>query len=110
MGKNFNANYLPFKDYQIISTENNIRKSDGVLVFIKNDIDQISKEFNILDANCTLTIIKKNNLNFGILSIYRSSNGNIIKFIEDLGIIITNIINIHKNIPLILIGDLSINI
>ncbi|KAF0705629.1 otoferlin-like [Aphis craccivora] len=47
--------------------------------------------------------------NFGILAIYRSPSGNIIKFIDELNIVISNIIKSYKNIPLILIGDININ-
>lgn len=101
LDNNINVNYLPFKGCQTINTDNSVRKSDGKLVFIKNDIDQICTEYNILDANYILTIIKKPNLNFGILSIYRSPNSNVIRFIEDLGMIIRNIIHLHKNIPFI---------
>lgn len=110
LSPNFNHNYLPLKGYQTISTNNNVRKSDGVIVFIKNGIDQSNTEYDILDANCILTIIKNININYGILCIYRSPSGNIIKFIEDLNTLITNIIQLHNNIPLIIIGDININI
>jgi len=95
LGPNFSHNYLPLKGYQIISTNNNNRKSDGVLIFIKNDIEQINTEYTIPDANCILTLIKSNNANFGILAIYRSPSGNIIKFIDELNIVIANIIKSH---------------
>jgi len=48
LGHNINiVNYLPFKGYQTINTDNNVRKSDGILVFIKNNIDQILNKYRI---------------------------------------------------------------
>lgn len=110
LNDNFNDNFLPFKNYQIESTNNNIRISDGIIILIKNEINQISTEINITNANCILTLVTYDKINYGIISIYRSPSGNIIKFIEDLDIVINNVINSHKNTTFILIGDFNIDI
>lgn len=67
-------------------------------------------EFIIQDANCLFTIITFNKINYGIISVYRSPSGNIIKFIEDLEVIITNLFNSYRQLTLILIGDMNINL
>jgi len=44
-----------------------------------------------------------------MISVYRSLSGNI-KIIEDLEVIIINILNSYRQLTLILIGDMSINL
>lgn len=45
-----------------------------------------------------LTLIIYKNINYGIIALYRSPSGNLIKFIEELYTIIANIIKSHKNV------------
>lgn len=80
------------------------------MIFIKNDIIHNTSELIIQDTNCLFKTIKYNGHNFGILTIYRSPNGDINTFLTQFNIVITNIINNHKNSKIIILGDLNINL
>jgi hypothetical protein len=109
LGNNIDHKYISLNNYQSSISKNHICKSDGIVIFIQKDINYITAEFIIQDANCLFTTIKFNKINYGIISVYRSPSGNIIKFIEDLEVIITNIFNSYRKLTLILIGDMNIN-
>jgi len=66
---NFNTKFIPLKNYQIVASINNVSRSDGILIFIKNEITQTSTEIIIRNANFMLTLITYKNINYGIISI-----------------------------------------
>lgn len=52
IGKDFNPKYFSFcKGFNIKHTKNNLRRSDGVVIFIKNDIIHNTTELIIQDTN-----------------------------------------------------------
>lgn len=110
LGNKIDQKYISLNNYQSSIYKNHIRKSDGIVIFIQNNINYSTTEFIIQDANCLFTTITFNTINYGIISVYRSPSGNIIKFIEDLEVIITNIFNSYRQFTLILIGDKIINL
>lgn len=111
IGKDFNPKYFSFcKAFNIEYTKNNLRRSDGLVIFIKNDIIHNTTELIIQDTNCLFTTIHFNSHNYGILSLYRSPNGDINTFLAQFNIVITDITNKHKNTKIIIIGDLNINL
>jgi len=110
IGKDFNPKYFSFcKDFNIEYTKNNLRRSDGLVVFIKNDIHNTT-ELIVQDTNCLFTTINCNGHEYGILSLYRSPNGDINTFLAQFNTVITDITNKHKNTKIIIIGDLNINL
>ncbi|KAF0768390.1 zinc finger MYM-type protein 1-like [Aphis craccivora] len=84
IGKDFNPKYFSFcKGFNIKHTKNNLRRSDGVVIFIKNDIIHNTTE---------------------------SPNGDINTFLTQFNIVITNIINNHKNSKILILWNLNINL
>lgn len=83
-----------------------INKNDGIVVYIKSDIlDVTVSEPGVLDANCMLIKIGKETC---ILAIYRTpSIRNITNFLNSLDFVLTNNSS-YKNI--IIIGDINIDI
>ncbi|KAL4089448.1 hypothetical protein QTP88_024483 [Uroleucon formosanum] len=111
ISKEFNPKYFSFcKVFYIEYTKNNFRRSDGLVIFIKNDIIHNTTELIIQDTNCLFTTINFNGHKYGILSLYRSPNGDINTFLAQFNIVITDITNKHKNTKIIIIGDLNINL
>ena len=110
LGNNIDQKYISLNNYQSSISKNHPHKSDGIVIFIQKDINYITTEFKILDANCMFTTITFNKINYGIISVYRSPSGNILKFIEDLEVIITDIFNSFRQLTFILIGAMNINI
>jgi hypothetical protein len=80
------------------------------VIFIKNDIIHSTTELIIQETNCLFTTLKYNDHNYGILTIYRSPNGDINTFLTQFNIIINNIIKNHKKSKIIILGDLNINL
>lgn len=105
LGKNVDPNSMPLKNDGNSISKNNIRKSDGLVIFIWKDIHHSTSELNIPDANCLFTITF-NKIKYGIISISWSSYGNIIKFIEDWGSIISNTVSSYTKTTLIIIGNI----
>jgi len=79
-------------------------------MFIKEHIINDTIELIIQDTNCLFSLLEHNGHKYGILSIYRSPNGNINNFLIEFNNVITNLLNTHKNTKIIIIGDLNINI
>lgn len=79
-------------------------------MFINNNIIHNTTELIIQDTNCLFMLIDHNGQTYGILSIYRSPNGNINNFLIEFNTVITNLVDTHKNTKIIVIGDLNITI
>lgn len=64
LGKHTNQNSFSLNNYQNIISNINIRKSDGLVLFIRNDIiSHNTIELEILDANCLFTTLTFNKIN-----------------------------------------------
>lgn len=50
-----------FEGYESYGSEHNVRKTDGVVCFVKSSLEHEVKEINIADANCLLVEVKKKN-------------------------------------------------
>lgn len=72
LNKHFDKKFVFLNNYQIIHINNNINKSDGVVLFIRNDCIFTYKEVIFSEANCLITNTKINEHNYCIVSLYRS--------------------------------------
>lgn len=96
---------LPTLDgYYSYKTERNINQNDGLVVYIKNNLQTTKEEPVSQDSNC---LIIKINPDTVVMAIYRPPSQNLDSF---LGSLDTNLkyLSSYKNI--ILVGDMNINI
>lgn len=97
---------LPHIDnYTAHHTINNLLQNDGVIVYMKNNLNTVCYEPNFAEGNCLVTII---NNSIVIVSIYRSpSYNNTEVFLQSLDNVLQKLQK-YKNI--LVVGDMNINI
>lgn len=104
------CNLFHLEDYDLLYSEGNINKNDGVVVFIKSKLKYTYKIIPIGVCRAIQIIISmKNNTQIAITSIYKPPPVNEDEFLEHLEIYLnqTNKLKIADNI---LIGDININL
>jgi len=77
------------------------------VIFVNNDIIHNTTELIIQDTNCLFTTINHNGHSYGTY-IINLQISDINTFLTQFNIIITSIINKHKNTKIIILGDLNI--
>lgn len=97
-----------FEGYKVHGTQNNKRKTDGVLIYVKATIETTIHEIQIDDCNCLCLKFRKDNKQYTCLALYRSPSGNADRFIDQL----ERILEGESNLPdiKILTGDINIDI
>lgn len=93
--------------YKIYSTQNNVRKTDGLVVYVKATLDHTTEEINMTDCNCLVIKIKKQSSLIIIHAFYRSPSGKERIFLEELKSVLP--MSKDKNATRVLTGDLNIN-
>lgn len=103
-----NIEQYNFGDYKMYGTENNVRKTDGILIYIKSSIPHEVQEIKLDDCNCMRIKYRQNNKQFLCHAFYRSPSGKTEKFLDQLEYILEN----EKEVAdtKIITGDLNINI
>lgn len=99
------SNFPILINYNSYYSTVNFNQNDGVVVYVKNNLDHFIDEPHLSDASCLS--IKLNHETI-IFAVYRSpSKSNICSFINSLN----NLLNSYKSFKnVILIGDININI
>lgn len=96
---------LPTLDgYKSICSENILNQNDGLVVYIKNNLNVVIEKPNIHECNCLLIKITNDT---AILSIYRPPSLNVDNFLKSLDLALHDLAT-YKNI--IITGDININI
>jgi len=94
--------------YKSINSLGTLNKSDGVTILIKESLNILQIEKNVLlDCNSIHLKIKSNELLFSLICIYRSPNDNLENFINNLDFFLSQNKNNYLNI---LCGDINIDI
>lgn len=109
IGKDIRVEQYYLDGYNIHFTKLFTRKTDGIIVYIKEELEQKTEELTLKDCNGLKISIKKQNKLFTGLALYRSPKGNIPIFIQELGEFInSNVRNV--NLVKFVTGDININI
>lgn len=103
-----NIDQFGFDGYQAYCSQINIRKTDGIVIFVKTSLEHNIEEVEVNNANCMLVQIKKQNKLFSCLAIYRSPSGKIDTFLSDLSNILAS--KRQDNMIKIITEDININI
>lgn len=103
-----NIEQFNFGDFNIYGTSYNIRKTDGLLIYVKSSISHEVQEIKITDCNFIKLRYKQGNKQFLCLSFYRSPSGKIEKFLDELEHILEN--DREQADIRIITGDININI
>lgn len=104
-----NINQYSFDGYSAYSSQYNVRKTDGLAIYVKSSLEHSIEEIKIKDANCINVKIVKDKKVFCYTTIYRSPQGTIItKFLTDLSSILET--RNQDNAIKILTGDVNINL
>lgn len=100
--------YLALSGYKIFYNNSNINKSDGVVVYIEDSVNESTKIIEIGKLKIVNTLIKlNNNSNLELSVVYRSHDIPTLEFIMNL----KNHLNNRKNSKNhLVIGDFNINI
>lgn len=106
---NVNLFDLDIGCYKIYNTLNNKRKTDGLVIYVKDSLDHSVQEINLRDCNCMRVNITKLDKIFTCHAFYRSPNGKIDDFLSELPGILNVNTNDSKHIN-ILTGDFNIDI
>jgi len=94
--------------YTTINSLGTLNKSDGVTVLIRESINILKIEKQVLlNCNSIQLIIKINELIFSLICIYRSPNDNLESFLTGIDLFLSQINKQHINI---ISGDININI
>lgn len=62
-----NINQYSFEGYKAYCTENNIWKTDGIVIYVKSSLEHSIEEVILRDANCLQVKITKNKKNILLL-------------------------------------------
>lgn len=103
-----NINQFSFDGYTAYCSQYNVRKTDGLAIYVKSSLEHSIEEIKAKDANCIHIKIVKNKKLFCCTTFYRSPNGVIDNFLTEL----TNILETKKqdNAYKIMTGDMNINL
>uniref|UniRef100_A0A8D9E8T8 Endonuclease/exonuclease/phosphatase domain-containing protein n=1 Tax=Cacopsylla melanoneura TaxID=428564 RepID=A0A8D9E8T8_9HEMI len=110
--KNFShVELLSIENYSLHNTTHHVRKTDGIVVFMRQGISHNIKEFIISDGNCLQIDFETGNKKFICLAIYRSPNGKQDKFLNELQIILDKMNQTClPNTCKLLVGDINIDL
>lgn len=97
-----------FQGYKPYCTQNNVRKTDGIAVYVKSCLEHTVEEIIIKDSNCILIKIKKLNKIYSTLAFYRSPSGKIDTFLVDFEKVVRD--SNKQNEIKILTGDINIDL
>lgn len=103
-----NIHQYSFHGYTPYCTVHNTRKTDGVAVYIKSDLEHSVEEIKIRDANCLFVKIKKDKKVYSCTSIFRSPSGKVDEFLINL----ENILSTKRSEDglKILTGDINLDL
>jgi hypothetical protein len=93
--------------YRTIYKKNRYTKSDGLCLFIQNEIDFVMLDHEIDKANCLSVELKIENRNYTLLSVYRSPSLNIADFINSFDSFLQNTVN---DSTFLIVGDMNLNL
>lgn len=110
LSETFNINELDrfnIRGYSLFHNNSVYNKNDGLLIYIRNDLNAETKIFELTETNISRLKITFNQYKMGITSIYRPPSTNLNLFLTELEEYFANLK--QEQIDL-LIGDLNINI
>lgn len=99
-----NYSHKNITGFTVFNTQNNKSQSDGVIVYVKTELDPIISEILIENANCLKIKTKQTT----ILALYRSpKQQNISSFLKSLD---SALFNCTPNEELLVIGDINVDL
>lgn len=93
--------------YSIYQTLKNKRKTDGIAIYVKSALTHEKEEIKLTDCNCYVVRIIKDNRKFTCISFYRSPNGKIDIFLQELKTVLQKYQD--NNETNFIIGDMNID-
>lgn len=110
LNSNMNVNQFDLGiGFKIYATINNKRKTDGLVIYIKDSLEHSVKEIKLTDSNCMRVNVTKFNKTFTCHAFYRSPNGKVDDFLSELPDIL-NTTTTNNNYINIITGDFNIDI
>lgn len=107
LGRNFAPNEFHIQGFKSYSTIKNKNQNDGVVIYVRINLDYVVEEFLSDNVSGFIVHIKRNNKSMAIIAFYRPPQLNVHNFLYEFEQI-RDIINQSDNV--ILLGDINIDI